>query len=130
MLFPRKNEQHEVALYDLEGREVPKTALGRQQGQPLSLDDKPVPGGQHDLGLLWTSGLAPDTGRVWPVFVSRGQAEECSQFKLTDYFEISAPGQYRLRFQQRLYQLHTNSVLIGINLPEVTLLLDLKSMKK
>jgi hypothetical protein len=128
LFLPGPNERHAVTLFDSAGREVPKTALGLQQGQPLSLDDKPAsasafsldPSGIRGIGRR-NGGSSPALDALRPASVPRNHAIECSRFRLSDYFEIEVSGTYRLRLQQRLYQWNTNAVLIGVEMPPVTI---------
>ena len=48
--FPNPSEQCDVILYDSNGKEIPKTALGKQLGQPLSLDGQPPPADARSYG--------------------------------------------------------------------------------
>jgi hypothetical protein len=122
--FPDPKEQFDVTLYDAGGKEVPKTALGKQQGQPLSLDGQ-KPGRTGGLmnevfGNDYRNGV-----QIRPVFVSAKDATECERFDLNDYFKITTPGKYRLTYQERLYRWNTNSILTGVILPTVAVPLDI-----
>lgn len=129
--FPSPNEQFDVTLYDASGKEVPKTALGKQQGQPLSLDSQ-IPRKAPSLmdkikGLLGGSNVRP--GRMLrPVFVSAKDATDCGRFNLNDYFEIKIPGKYRLTYQQRFYRSNTNSMFTGVIMPMVNVPLDITNI--
>lgn len=122
--FPFPNEQFDVMLYDASGKEVPKTSMGKQQGQPLSLDgqDPRKPNGLMDEifgGRNYRHGQ-----RLRPVYVSAKDATDCGRFNLADYFEIKTPGQYRLIYQQRFYRWNTNSILTGVIMPAVNVPLN------
>lgn len=113
-----------MALYDTSGKAVPMIKLGKQQGQPLSLE------GQNPRT---TSGLFDGHNnqgirRLRPVFVSAKDATECGRFDLNDYFEIKTPGQYRLTYQQRFYRMNTNGILTGVILPLVTVPLNITNV--
>lgn len=122
--FPNPKEQFDVTLYDSSGKEVPKTALGEQQGQPLSLDGQDP---RKTTGIMDQFFGNNNQGgrRLRPIFVSAKDATECARFNLNDYFEIKTPGKYRLTYQQRFYRWNTNSILNGVILPTVTVPLDI-----
>jgi hypothetical protein len=119
---PKAEEQFDVTLYDASQKEVPKTGLGKQQGQPLSLD------GQNPRT---SQGLFDDRNnfrRLRPIFNRVNDATDCGRFNLNDYFEIKTPGQYRLTYQQRFYRMNTNSILSGVIMPMVTVPLDISNI--
>ena len=100
LLLPAPDQKFDILLYDPFGKEVPKTALGEQQGKPLLLD-------AHAPGIS-------------PVFLAAKGAASCQRFNLNAYFEIKTPGQYRFTYQQRLYQINTSGIPEGMTLPRVT----------
>jgi hypothetical protein len=100
LLLPASDQQFEISLYDLLGKEVPKTTYGKQQGKPLS--------------------LAGHVAGVTPMFLEAKDAAKCGRFNLNAYFEIMISGTYRLTYQQRLFQLGTNGIPEVISLPAVT----------
>ena len=126
--FPSPNEQFDVTLYDASGKEIPKTTLGQQQGQPLSLDGqnpRKAPGLMDEINGFLGGGNVRHGRGLRPIFVSAKDATDCGRFNLTDYFKIKIPGKYRLTYQQRFYRSNTNSILNGIIMPMVTVPLDI-----
>lgn len=121
--LPRPEEQFEVSLVDSNGKEVPKTALGKQKGQPLTL------GNQTSQGTLPEEltgfGHVRHSRGFRPVFLSAKDAADCGRFNLNDLFEVKSPGKYRLIYQQRLYQFDPQSKLKGITLLAVTVPLEI-----
>jgi hypothetical protein len=129
--LPDPNEQFDVSLYDTSGKEVPKTALGRQQGQPLSLDgqnSRKPPGFMDDIKAFFGTGNVRRIRGFRPVFLPPKDAIEYGRFNLNDYFEIKSVGKYRLIYQQRFYQWNTNSTPTSITMPMVTLPLEIHSI--
>jgi hypothetical protein len=127
--LPNPNEQFDVSLYDASGKEVPKTTLGKQQGQPLSLNGqnpRKSPGVMDEINAIFGSGNVRRRNSFRPLFLSAKDATECGRFNLNDYFDINSPGKYRLAYQQRFYRWNTNSTLTGITLPMVTVPLDIQ----
>lgn len=125
--LPRANEQFDVSLYDSGGKEVPKTVLGRQQGQPLSMDGqdpRKTQGAWNELNVF-LGGHSVRRSTLRPVFLSEKDATVLCRLNVNDYFEIKSPGKYRLTYQQRLYRRNTNSTLTGITMPMVTVPLDI-----
>jgi hypothetical protein len=126
--FPNLNEQFAIALYDSSGNEVQKTALGKQQGQPLSLDGQnptKTPGVMDDINAFFGAGNVRRGHGLRPVFVSAKDATDCGRFNLNDYFEIKSPGNCKLTYQQRFYRWNTNLTLTGIAMPTVTVPLEI-----
>jgi hypothetical protein len=125
--LPNPNEQFDISLYDSSGNEVPKTALGKQHGQSLSLDGQnpaKTPSVMDDINPILVNGNIRRNRMMEPVFVSVKDATECGRFNLNDYFEIKSPGNYKLTYQQRFYRWNTNSTLTGITMPTVTVPLE------
>ncbi|HSY17092.1 MAG TPA: Ig-like domain-containing protein [Candidatus Acidoferrales bacterium] len=117
--LPPQNEQFDMTLYDVRGKEVHKTGLGNQMGQPLSLDGRDLRKTTSMMDGLFGNN-ASNIRRLRPINVAANDAAECGQFNLNDYFEIKTPGKYELKYQQRFYRRNTNSVLTGIMMPWVT----------
>jgi hypothetical protein len=106
LLLPATDQQFEMSLYDSLGNEVQRTTLGAQQGKPLLMD-------AHAQG-------------VSPIFVAAKDAAKCERFNLNAYFEIKTPGEYRLTYQQRLFQIKANGTPAGMTLPMVTSPVDIQ----
>ena len=126
--LPRLEEQFEVSLVDSNGKEVPKTALGKQKGQPLTLGNQTSKGTSivvEMLKELTGFGHVQHSRGFRPVFLPAKDAADCGRFNLNDLFEVKSPGKYRLTYQQRLYQFDPQSTLKGITMPEVTVPLEI-----
>jgi hypothetical protein len=106
LLLPTPDQRFDISLYDPLGNGVPKTALGEQQGKPLS--------------------LAADAPGATAVFLAAKDAAKCNRFNLNSIFEIKAPGVYRVAYQQRLYQIKANGIVDGITLPPVTVAVEIQ----
>jgi len=100
LLLPEQDQRFQISLFDSSGNEVPKTAFGAQQGKPLLMD-------AHAQG-------------VTSVFIAVEDAVKCERFNLNAYFEIKTPGEYRLTYRQRLFQIKANGTPEGMTLPIVS----------
>jgi hypothetical protein len=108
--------------FDSTGAEVPKTSLGKQRGLPLTIPDAGSSGaGELSRTIKGLMGVGDPlrSRRLRPVFVSAKDATELSRFGLNELFDIKSPGQYRLTYQQRIYQLDPTNKLTGLTLPLV-----------
>ena len=122
LLLPDSNEQCDIALYDSAGEEVPKTALGKRLGKPLSRIGQDLrPKYENNDG--WSFGI-PRPSPIKPVYLSARSVAQCGEFNLNDYFEIKTTGNYRLTYQQRFYLCGTNTSYIGLSLPTVVVPLN------
>jgi hypothetical protein len=125
--LPSLEEQFDVSLLDAAGTQVPKTALGKQRGLPLTIGQA---GSGHGEGLGEAIGNAlgfgnPRRSRNYrPVFLSARDATPIHRVNLNELFEIKSPGQCRLTYQQRLYQLNSTNKLAGLTMPMVVVPID------
>ncbi|HZI32468.1 MAG TPA: hypothetical protein VFF11_09000, partial [Candidatus Binatia bacterium] len=105
LILPAPGQQFAISLCDATGNEVRRTALGSQQGKPLSPDGDPV--------------------ELRPIGLKAEDVSQCVRFNLNAYFEIKSPGRYRLTYQQRLYRVEPNGTLDGVILPEIELSVEI-----
>jgi hypothetical protein len=106
LILPAPDQQFTISLCDASGNEVRRTALGAQQGKPLSPASDPV--------------------ELRPIGLKAGDVSQCTRFNLNAYFEIKSSGQYRLSYQQRLYQVEPKGTLDGVILPEIELSVEIQ----
>jgi hypothetical protein len=103
-VLPSPEEGLGLTLYDEQSNEVPRTPLGGKLGHPLALE------GQSASSQFLRRGR---------LFLNAKDAAQGGQFNLLDYFDVKAPGTYKLVFVQRLYRLETNGKIGGAFLPVI-----------
>jgi len=95
--FPRAREYaYDVNLYDCNSNAVPKTPLGKTVGTTFSkfgYKDSAI------FGRLWTPD--PNIGLAPAFNVNSGEEHWEIAFRVSDYFEVTKPGDYtlKIRFQ-------------------------------
>ena len=107
LMLPKPEEQFEMVLYDAEGKEVPKTLIGKRHGRPPSV---PLPRNRRQVRDLRMGGR---------------DAIHCSVFDLHHHFRITRAGKYRLMYQQNLYRVGKQGELEVLKLPMVMVPIEL-----
>jgi hypothetical protein len=111
--LPKPEERFGASLYDAAGKEVRRTALGKNHEQPLLWQEKPG------------SGVSGGRRALKPMFGYSRDATHCLSFDLHDLFEIKQPGHYRLTYQQRLYRRARTGAIEEIHLPMVMMPIEI-----
>jgi len=121
--LPRLEEQFDISLFDTNGMEVAKTALGKQRGSPLTIANSSAYGIKDDARGIFDHVRPPRGFR--PVFLSGKDVAEIGSVNLKELFEIRSPGKYRLTYQQRFIQSYSTNKPTGLTMPMVIVPLDI-----
>jgi hypothetical protein len=121
--LPRLEEQFDISLFDTNGMEVAKTALGKQRGLPLTITNSSS-GGIGDISRAIFGDVRRPRG-FRPVFLSGKDATEIGSVNLNELFEINSPGKYCLTYQQRFIQSDSTNKPTGLTMPMVIVPLDI-----
>jgi hypothetical protein len=121
--LPRLEEQFDVSLFDTNGMEVAKTALGKQRGLPLTITNSSSDGIGDIARAIFGNVRRPKGFR--PVFLSGKDVTEIGSVNLNELFEINSPGKYRLTYQQRFIEYDSTNKPTGLTMPTVIVPLDM-----
>ena len=124
--LPRLEEQFDISLFDTNGMEVAKTAVGKQRGLPLTIANSSSGGIEDVLRPIFFNGPRPRGFR--PMFLSGLSGKDAAQIgsvNLNELFEINSPGKYRLTYQQRFIQSDSTNKPTGLTMPTVIVPLDI-----
>jgi hypothetical protein len=121
--LPRLEEQFDISLFDTNGMEVAKTALGKQRGLPLTITNSSSDGIEDIARAIIGNVRRPRGFR--PVFLSGKDVREIGSVNLNELFEINSPGKYRLTYQQRFIQSDSTNKPTGLTMPTAIVPLDI-----
>jgi len=121
--LPRLEEQFDISLFDTNGMEVAKTALGKQRGLPLAITNSSSDGIEDVARAIFGNVRRPRGFR--PVFLSGKDVTEIGSVNLNELFEINSPGKYRMTYQQRFIQSDSTNKPTGLTMPTVIVPLDI-----
>lgn len=113
---PRLEEQFDLSLFDPNGMEVAKTAVGKQRGLALTV-------AESTAGGILGNFVRPRGFRS--VFLSGKDAAEIGSIRLNELYEMNAAGKYRLMYQQRFIQFDFTNKPTGLTMPAVLVPLEI-----
>jgi hypothetical protein len=119
---PLSSRAYEAHLFDVNGKEVPKTAYGKSHGLPLK-PDKELLDGSWVYNPAYLYGDPRELDFRGPCAGSREW-----WFDMVKYFQIKEPGEYRLQVEVRLFTKDTNGIFQPFVLPSVETNLNISKM--